>query len=240
LRERISLRTKGLNMQIPPMASISVLYAELSGRSTRLPWTGVGVHGWVEVGVVVHLHLAIELEAAGSGLDLRPKVVEAGGEVGTLFVEESQAGAILVVMCLGGGGAMGLLFGVVKLERENGEAVDHEAGRFGVEGGRGILCAGGFEESAVDGFDEVIAALVEDVDVALDLSDASVGGAGFAGLVLFVPEVEVGTMMGEEEVVEGGGCGDGGGRIGMGVPIDGGVVLEIGDVGGVEHRDMTV
>ena len=92
---------------------------------------------------------------------------------------------------------MDLLFGVEYLEGEDGEAVDDEAGRLGVEGGRGVVGRDP-EESEVDLLGEVVAELVEAVDVVLDVDDGGVGGVGIAGGVFAVPEVVVGAMLIED------------------------------------------
>src|SRR5208283_621680 len=147
----------------------------------------MGVDGRVEAGVVVHLELAVELEAAAAREDLLPELVEAGGEVRALLAEQVEACEVALAMGLGGGGAAGLLGGVVELEREDGEAVEDEAGGFGVERGAGVLYASGGEKSAVDGFDQVVARLVECVDGAFEAGDGGVRGPGLADLVFFVP-----------------------------------------------------
>ncbi len=67
---------------------------------------------------------------------------------------------------------MGLLGGVEDLEREDGEAVEDEAGGFGVERRGGVLLAGLFEEGSIHDFDEIVAGLVERVDGVLDCGDA--------------------------------------------------------------------
>lgn len=105
---------------------------------------------------------------------------------------------------------MELLLGVEDLEGEDGEAVDDEAGGFGVERSGGM---GGreLEEGGVDSLDEIIAELVEAIDVVFDLDDGGVGRVGIAGVVFAVPEVVVGLMLIEDELVEGGGwagCGE--------------------------------
>ena len=140
-------------------------------------------------------------------------------------------------MGFGGGGAAGLFGGVVELEREDGEAVEDEAGRFGVERRGGVLLAGGVEQGAVDGLDEIVAGLVEGVDGALDGGDAGVGGSGLAGLVLLVPEVEVGAVMGEDECRGRlrAGAARWAGPGGVLVPAEGGFVVEAGDLEGVQH-----
>jgi len=97
------------------------------------------VDGGVEVWVVIHLELSVELKAAMACEDLLPELVEAGGEVVALLAQQVETGEVALAMGLGGGGAMGLLGGVVDLEREDGEAVEDEAGRFGVERRGGVF-----------------------------------------------------------------------------------------------------
>ncbi len=123
------------------------------------------------------------------------------GEVGALSVEDEEAVAVALVVGFGGAGATDFFGGVEALEGEDGEAVDHHAGGFGVErsglgGGWSLV-----EENEVDFFGEVVAALVEGVDGALVASDGVAGGEGIAGGVFVVPEVEVGAVLGEDEVV---------------------------------------
>jgi hypothetical protein len=122
-----------------------------------------------------------------------------------------------------------LLFGVKDFEGEDGEAVDDEAGGLGVERSVGGGVSGG-EEDGVDLLDEVVAELVEAIDVVFDFGDVVVGGDGVAGLVFTVPEVEVGHVLAEDEAVEvaGGRWGGSGGV----VTVDVGLVLEMCDVGG--------
>ena len=103
----------------------------------------------------------------------------------------------MVALLVFGGGAMDLLFGVEYLEGEDGEAVDDEAGRLGVEG-RGGVVGRDPEESEVNLLGEVVAELVEAVDVVLDVDDGGVGGVGIAGGVFAVPEVVVGAMLIED------------------------------------------
>jgi hypothetical protein len=201
------------------------------------------VDGGVEVGVVIHLELAVELEAAAAGKGLLPELVEAGGEVVALLAQQVETGKVALAMGLGGGGAMGLLGGVVELEGEDGEAVEDEAGGFGVERRGGVLHSGCGEESAVEGFDQVVAFLVECIDGALEAGDAGVRGTGLADLVFFVPEIEVGAVMGEGEFnhVRGrrGGFGGRGSERGRRcevlVPAERGLVLQSRDLESGQH-----
>ena len=126
-----------------------------------------------------------------------PEPIEAGGEVVALLPEEVEAGEVALAEGLGGGGAAGLLGGVVELEGEDREPVDDEAGGFGVERRGGVLRPGGGDQHPVHGFDQVVARLVEDVDGAFEPANAGVGGIGLADLVFLVPEVEVSAVMGE-------------------------------------------
>jgi hypothetical protein len=67
----------------------------------------------------------------------------------------------------------------------------------------------------------------------LDAGDGGVGGVRVAGFVFFVPEVEVGLVLMEDEKGEGGGCD---GREGCGVvTVGGGLIVETEDVCGREH-----
>ena len=175
--------------------------------------------------------MAVELEAAATGEHVGPEGVEAGCEVGTLFVQHGEAGlvAVLVLGC----GAVELLLGVEDFEGEDGEAVDDEAGRLGVEG-RGGVVGGEAEEGDVNLLGQVVAELVEAVDVVFDSDDGGVGGVGVAGFVFAVPEVVVGAVLVEDELVEGRG-GDGGWRREV-VAVGGGLILERDDVGGDKHE----
>lgn len=163
------------------------------------------VDGRVKGGVVVHLELAVDFEAALAGEDLLPEVVEAEDEVFALFGEEGQAFAIAFAMAGGRFRAVDLLLGVVDLQRQDGKAVDHESGALGIQRSRGSGTAlraeglgGPLEENCVALFGEVVAALVEVVDGALNLDDLFGRGAGGAGAVLGVPQVEVGAMLGAD------------------------------------------
>ena len=92
---------------------------------------------------------------------------------------------------------MKLLVRMEDFEGEDGEAVDDEARRLGVEGGRWIVgCE--LEEGDVDLLGEVVAELVEAVDVVLDVDDGGVGGVGIAGGVFAVPEFVVGAVLVED------------------------------------------
>ena len=177
------------------IALVSVLYAERRRRSTP----HVFVDGWIEVRVVVHLHLAVELEAPGAALDGVEEGFEAGGEVVALLFEEGETGGVAEAVGFSGGFAVGLDAGVEDSEGEDGEAVDDEAGSFGVKGGFGVLLWEVREEPNVDFFHNVVAALVEAVDGALNLGDVGVGGVGIAGFVFLVPEVEVFAVLGGDE-----------------------------------------
>ena len=144
--------------------------------------------------------MAIELETAVAGEDVGPEGVETGGEIGTLFVQDLEAGLVAVLVF--GGGAVKLLSGVEDLESEDGKAVNDEAGRLGVEGCGGVV-GREVEKGDVDLLGEVVAELVEAIDVVLDVDDGVIGGVGVAGGVFAVPEVVVGAVLVEDEMVEG-------------------------------------
>jgi len=177
--------------------------------------------------------LAVKLEAAEACGDLVEEGVKAAGEVGGLFLEDDEAVGVAAAVCLGGGFAVGFNAGVEDAKGEDGEAVDDEARGFGVERGGGVLTGEVVQEPEIDLFDQVIATLVEAVDSAFDTGDIGVGGLGVTGLVFFVPEVEVFTMLGgnEGEKLAGG---RGLRSVGL-VPGDGEVVMKASDGCGFKH-----
>jgi hypothetical protein len=195
---------------------------------------GIGpVDCWVEGGVVVHLELAVDFEAAAPLEDVGPELVEAGDEIIALLGEEGEAGTIALSMALGGVRAIDFFLGVGDFEGENGEAVDDEAGGFGIERGRwggatlrAEKLGGLMEELDVALFGEVVTALVAAIDCPFDLGNVVVGGAGVAGTVFGMPEVEVGTVLIEDGVEEVVGVDVVG--IFVAVPESGGAVVETG------------
>jgi len=166
----------------------------------------VAVDRGVKGGVVVHLELAVELESARAGKGALPQGVKAGSEVSALLFEDGKALAVALGVALRrgwrDGGAVDFFAGMEDFEREDGEAVDHEAGRFGVERSAGVGESAGSEmgeEGAVELLGEVVAALIGGVHAALDGGEDRIGGAGGAGFVFDVPELEVGAMLGGNE-----------------------------------------
>jgi len=87
----------------------------------------------VERGVVIHLELAVDFEAAAAGEDIGPELVEAGDEVAALFGEKGEAFAVALRVARGGSGARDFFQGVEDFEGEDGEAIDHEAWALGVQ-----------------------------------------------------------------------------------------------------------
>lgn len=159
------------------------------------------IDGGIEVWIVVHFELAIELEAKGSGQDGGPDAVKRADEVALLLFEDSEAFAVAFDVAGGGVCTFDLLGGVEDFEREDGEPVDHEAGALRVQrrvaGGK-ILGGERLEQEEVTGFGEVVAALVDAVDGALDGGNLGVCGVGQAGLILGVPEFEIsGVLLGD-------------------------------------------
>ena len=94
----------------------------------------LGIEDGVELGVVIHLHLTVEFEAAFAGQDLLPKEVETVGEIAALLFENREAVLVAVTVGVGSGLPQGLFAGVVDLQGENREPVDDKAGRLGVSG----------------------------------------------------------------------------------------------------------
>jgi len=168
------------------------------------------------------------------GKDFGPKLGEAGGEVGALLGKQGEPFAVSLMVVGRHAGAVGFFRRVENFEREDGEPVDHKARGFGVERGRLRLRWRGFKQRDVDALDEVVAELVEGVDGVLDLNHGAVGGQRGAGLVFAMPEIEVGTVLFKHELIEA--SGGGAERLCSVVPVGGGLVVELGDDGGVQHE----
>jgi len=158
------------------------------------------VENGVKGGVVIHLQLAVELEAAAACEYVTPEGVEASCEVGTLFVQHEKSRLVALLMV--GSGAVELLLGVKDLEGEDGEAVDDEAWRLGVEG-RGGIAGRELKEKDVDLLGEIVAELVESIDIVFHADNDGVGGIWVAGIVLAVPQVVVGAVLVEDKLLEG-------------------------------------
>jgi len=120
------------------------------------------------------------------------------------------------------------------LEREDGEAVDHEARSLGVlRSGVGWRGREAVQQGLVDLLGEVVAELVEAVNGTLGVGEARVGGERIAGLVFAVPEVEVGAVLVEDELLQRvPGLGR---RCGGVMAVRRGEVVEVRDAGCVQH-----
>ena len=79
----------------------------------------------------------------------------------------------MVAVAVLGCGAVKLLVGVKDLEGKDGETVNDEAGGFGVKRSRHIF-GSQLDEGEVDLLGEVVAELIDAIDVALDLDDGGV------------------------------------------------------------------
>ena len=161
------------------------------------------VNGRIQGWVVVHLELPVKLETAFSGQSLLPKAVKAPGEVVALFFENRQALTVAVGVSYGRVGAFNLFGGMEELEREDGEAVDDDAGALGIQLGFGVgqvERAQMIKQDHVAAFSEVVAALVDAVDGALYFRQVVVCGMGCAGIVFCVPKLEVGKVLGDHHI----------------------------------------
>lgn len=146
----------------------------------------------VECRIVVHFHLAVDLELLAAGLKVFQEFGERPGEVGALHAAAGEALGDLLQVSGVGVGALGLFFEMVDAKSHDREAVDRGAGGFGVEAraglGKDAVRLEQFENRFVDAFDGVVALLVVAIDGALDLRDALIANVGTAGDVFFVPE----------------------------------------------------
>ena len=152
----------------------------------------------VQCGIVVHLHLPIELDAAFSSEHLLPQPVEAANQVGLLIGQNVKALAIAIGVARRSILANHLLLCVKQLERQDGETVDDEAGSFRVQfGTRGRQRPGvePLHQQPVARLSEIVAALVDAIDGVLHVGDVVITGAGSPGLVLFVPQLKVSEVL---------------------------------------------
>jgi len=187
----------------------------------------------VQRGVIIHFELEVDGERSAARGDVGEKVGEAGGEVGALDADAGEFFGALGTVPGRGVGADGFLVHVKFLEREDGEAVDHHAGGFGVAraAGGGRLERG--DDVLVHRLDEIVSLLVETVDVALGAIDGFEAEVVAAGDVLLVPELEIAQVVLLDEEIEAVAGGGGGGL----VPAGSERGLEGGDVGGGKsHR----
>ncbi len=156
----------------------------------------------VQLWIVIHLHLTVETKAAAAGKNLRPKLIQAPGEIVALLDQHREPVAIALAMLFCSRLPMRLLGGVKDLQGQDGEAVDDQSGRLRVERGGCILLTREPQQVLIDLFDQIVALLVEAVDGVLDLGDRVVGGVRAAGVVLLVPKIEVGAMLGQDQGVQ--------------------------------------
>ena len=152
-----------------------------------------------------------------------------------LLLQQRKPLPVAKAMCLVGRGPMRLLMGVEDLQGEDRESVDDQPRGLGVERRRGILL-NRLEQVPVDLLDEIVAPLIEGVDGSLHSRQCGVRRLRITRIVFAVPKIEVGAMLLEREVFQGGGrerissLGE--------VPKLRGTSLQTGDVHDVEHRQV--
>ncbi len=158
----------------------------------------IGVDRWIQRWIVVHLQLSIELEAARAAQGFAPEGIKAPGEVGTLLFEHSEPCAVALLVAFWSIHAFRLFARVVDLEREDGEPVNDEARRFGVQG-RGLVRQPARlepgEEHAVDLFGQIVTKLVRPVDAAFYVGKFGIGDVRRARGVFDMPQIEVRAML---------------------------------------------
>lgn len=91
----------------------------------------------VGVGIVVHLHLTVDLHVFAAGCDVVEELVDGSGEIFALLQKYIEFGLTLLTMLGGGVAAGGLGCHVVNFECKDGEAVKRPRGRLCVYGSIG-------------------------------------------------------------------------------------------------------
>ena len=149
-----------------------------------------------------------------------------------MVLQQDEALPVTFVVFARSSGTASLFFSVKDFQREDGKPVDDEAGCLGVER-RGFFLRGkSFQHSGIDAFDQVVAVLVQAVDVALGLDDGCVGGVGISGLVFPVPEIKISAVLLEDERINR--CTPD--HDGLMMPIGGSHVVVANDIVSVEHK----
>ena len=138
--------------------------------------------------IIVHFELEVDAEAASALLNFGQQVAECDCEVLNLSADDIQSGAAAFAMFGSRVESQSFFVHVIFLEREDGQAIDHHTGRFGIEGAAGFAWLQCLYEVFIDLFDEVIAALVVPIDGAFCLADAFGSEVIAACDILFVPE----------------------------------------------------
>ncbi len=125
-------------------------------------------------------------------------------------------------------------------ESEDGEPVKDQTGGFGVQRRDRILLDAA-EKKRIELFYQIISTLVEAIDRAFYGGDGGVARFGITGLVLAMPEIEVGAVLAEQQRLQIAVCREGevlfgGSRaVRRAMPRLGGKFLQLREVSGVQH-----
>lgn len=143
----------------------------------------------IGIGVVVHLHLLVDLHILASSLDIVEQRVDSSCQVALLLEEDIELGLALGAVLIAGVLTLGLLAHMVDLEREDAKAVDGPGGTLGIDGriGQRLDVAVEREEVAVDALYEVGAVLIALVDAALERHSSLGLNLGITDEILKVP-----------------------------------------------------
>ncbi len=142
----------------------------------------------IKFGVIVHFELEVDTEAACALLHFGQQVTEGDSEVLNLSADDMQSGVAAFPMFGCSVESQSFLVHVIFLEREDGQSIDHHAGRFGIEWAAGFAWLQSLHEVFIDLFDEVIAALVVSIDGTFCVANAFGSEVIAASNILFVPE----------------------------------------------------
>lgn len=200
---------------------------ELTGFSRAVEY---GVQAWI----VIHLQLFVEFEAAPAAKDLAPKVSKTPGQIAALHLQSQETLVIAFPVRLACVLSVDLFRGVENLQCEDRQAIDDEAGSLGVKRRGGVLLFDLAEQCRVDPFDEVVSLLVQAIDGALHRRNGGVTDCAVPGSVFFMPQVEVGPVLCQDQSLELR-AGLHGRMIGV-VPAGCGDIVEGGNAISVQHR----
>ncbi len=180
-------------------ALVSVLYAESALRSNVAASAAAAVDHRIELRIVIHLHLPINLEPSLAPQHGAPKKAERLDQIGALFFKYRQPLEVPGSVSVRRLSPLRLLPCMKDLQGQDGHPVDHHARCLGVKNGVRLSYWQTPKKSRVDLLDEVVPLLIMQIDGSLDRHDLSVRSGGIASLVFLMPQIKVGPVIAKDE-----------------------------------------
>ena len=196
----ISSRIRSVTLKNPAVGQRPCDREQNSGRSTQL---------WVQFRIIIHFELEVDTEAASPLLDFAEQITEGRGQVLNLATNHIELSGAAFAMFGWSIKTLCFLAHVIFLEGQNGQSIDHHAGRFGIERAAGIAGLQHLHKVSVDLFNKVISSLIVSVNGTFGLTDPFRAKVIAASDVFFVPEREVFKVVLPDQCQQSGFCGCG-------------------------------